>query len=68
MAVRYQCDRCGRLSDDARDFKHVRIEPARAAVCGGKAVVLDFGSQGVREAELCHECAQMLMGFIEGVC
>lgn len=68
MAVRYQCDRCGQLFDDARDFRHVRIEPMKVFAPDKGALLFSCVGPLARDAEICPDCARLLEGFMEGVC
>ena len=68
MAVRYQCDRCGQLFGDARDFRHVRIEPTRMFMMDKFGTTSSRVGEAARDAEICPDCAQLLYGFMEGVC
>ena len=68
MAVRYQCDRCGRYFDDPRDFRHVKVWSSWMAPHGTDRPEPECGGRQAVHADLCQECSGLLIGFIEGVC
>ena len=63
MAVRYQCDRCGRMFDDMRDFKHVAMYPSRLISNKSRN-----DERKTVDADICADCARLLEDFMESVC